>query len=127
MASRFRVDRGKASWRWAYDQPMARAWAVALLIVSGAGVLPLEAAEPPPAPGWYSTSGLSYVMAAGNSGASSLGFKAEVKRLWPMAAFTVAGAGVRAEANDPARRAVGSPERFGWTLGRSSTATSSRA
>ena len=44
-----------------------------------------RAADPPPPPGWYSTGGLSYVMAAGNSSASSLGFKAEVKRLWPKA------------------------------------------
>jgi len=76
-----------------------------------ASARPGRAADAPPAPGWYSTSGLSYVMAAGNSRASSLGFKAEVKRLWPKATFTFAAAGVRADANDPARRAVGSPER----------------
>jgi putative salt-induced outer membrane protein YdiY len=51
-------------------------------------------------------------MAAGNSRASSLGFKAEVKRLWPKATFTFAFAGVRADASDFARRAVGSPDSF---------------
>jgi putative salt-induced outer membrane protein YdiY len=66
------------------------------------------AADPPPPPGWYSTSGLSFVMAAGNSRASTLGAKAEVKRLWPRATFTLAGSAVRADANDPPRRAVGS-------------------
>jgi Protein of unknown function, DUF481 len=71
-----------------------------------------RAADAPPPLGWYSTSGLSYVMAAGNSRASSLGFKAEVKRLWPRATFTFALAGVRAEASDLARRAVGSPDNF---------------
>ena len=71
-----------------------------------------HAADAPPPPGWYSTSGLSYVVAAGNSSASSLGFKAEVKRLWPKATFTFAFAGVRAEASDVARRAVGSPDTF---------------
>ncbi|HEY2945633.1 MAG TPA: hypothetical protein VGN09_24585, partial [Vicinamibacteria bacterium] len=70
----------------------------------------VRAADAPPPPGWYSTSGLSYVMAAGNSRASSLGFKAEVKRLWPKATFTFAFAGVRADASDFARRAVGSPD-----------------
>ena len=71
-----------------------------------------HAADAPPPPGWYSTSGLSYVVAAGNSSASSLGFKAEVKRLWPKATFTFSFAGVRAEASDVARRAVGSPDTF---------------
>ena len=71
-----------------------------------------RAADAPPPPGWYSTSGLSYVMAAGNSSASSLGFKAEVKRLWPKATFTFAVAGVRAEASDVARHAVGVRESF---------------
>ena len=69
-------------------------------------------ADAPPPPGWYSTSGLSYVMAAGNSSASSLGFKAEVKRLWPKATFTFAAAGIRADASDVARRAVGTPASF---------------
>jgi putative salt-induced outer membrane protein YdiY len=77
-----------------------------------AGARPGRAADAPPPTGWYSTSGLSYVMAAGNSSASSLGFKAEVKRLWPKATFTLAAAGIRADASDPARRAVGVPGRF---------------
>ena len=82
-----------------------------------AGVLAASAgrgqtADAPPPPGWYSTGGLSYVMAAGNSSASSLGFKAEAKRLWPRATFTFTLAGVRAEAGDAARRAVGVPDNF---------------
>jgi len=82
-----------------------------------AGVLAASAgrgqtADAPPPPGWYSTGGLSYVMAAGNSSASSLGFKAEAKRLWPRATFTFTLAGVRAEASDAARRAVGGPDDF---------------
>ena len=35
------------------------------------------AADAPPPPGWYSAGGLSFVMASGNSGASTLGAKAE--------------------------------------------------
>jgi uncharacterized protein DUF481 len=70
------------------------------------------AADLPPPPGWYSTSGLSFVVAAGNSRASTFGGKAEVKRLWPRATFTLAGSAVRADANDPPRRAVGSGDDF---------------
>ena len=70
------------------------------------------AADAPPPLGWYSTSGLSFVMAAGNSRASTLGARVEVKRLWSRAAFTVAGSAVRADANDPPRRAVGSTGDF---------------
>jgi len=77
-----------------------------------AGARPGGAADAPPPPGWYSTSGLSYVVTGGNSGTSALGFKAEVKRLWPKAAFTFAAAGVRADSSDPARRAVGAPADF---------------
>ena len=70
------------------------------------------AAEAPPPLGWYSTSGLSFVMAAGNSRASTLGARVEVKRLWSKSTFTVAGSAVRADANDPPRRAVGSADGF---------------
>jgi len=70
------------------------------------------AADAPPPLGWYSTSGLSFVMAAGNSRASTLGARVEVKRLWSKSTFTVAGSAVRADANDPPRRAVGSTGEF---------------
>jgi hypothetical protein len=70
------------------------------------------AADAAPPPGWYSTGGLSFVMAGGNSRASTLGAKAEVRRLWPRATFTLTGSAVRADANDPPRRAVGSPDDF---------------
>ncbi|PYQ47386.1 MAG: hypothetical protein DMF78_23905 [Acidobacteria bacterium] len=65
------------------------------------------AADAPPPPGWYSKSGLSFVMTSGNSGTSTLGAKVEVKRLWPKATFALTGSAVRAEASDPSRRAVG--------------------
>jgi hypothetical protein len=69
------------------------------------------AADAPP-PGWYSKSGLSFVMTSGNSGTSTLGAKAEVKRLWPRATFVLNGSAVRAQASDPSRRAVGRPTDF---------------
>jgi hypothetical protein len=74
--------------------------------------VPGRGADAPPPPGWYSTSGLSFVMAAGNSRASTLGFKVDVKRLWPRATFTLGGSGVRADSSDPARLAVGTPSDF---------------
>jgi hypothetical protein len=80
------------------------------LVAGTAGVS--AAADAPPPLGWYSTSGLSFVMASGNSRASTLGARVEVKRLWSKSTFTVAGSAVRADANDPPRRAVGSAGDF---------------
>jgi hypothetical protein len=51
-------------------------------------------------------------MASGNSGTSTLGLKVEVKRLWPNATFGIAGSAVRAQADEPGRRAVGDPRSF---------------
>src|SRR5436190_18831882 len=73
---------------------------------------PVWAADAPPPPGGYSKSGLSYVMAAGNSSASTLGAKAEVKRLWTKSTFFLSGTAVRSESTDPARQAVGTPDDF---------------
>jgi len=71
-----------------------------------------RSAYAPPPPGWYSKSGLSFVMTTGNSGTSTLGAKLEVKRLWPKATFALNGSVVRAEASEPSRRAVGRPTDF---------------
>ena len=75
-------------------------------IVLVAMAAPAIAADPPPPLGWYSTSGLSYVRAGGNSGASTLGARLELKRLWAKSTFTLGGSAVRADANDPPRHAV---------------------
>src|SRR5512132_2139236 len=83
------------------------------LAVLGAGTAAISrAADAPPPLGWYSTSGLSFVMAGGNSRASTLGARVEVKRLWSKSTFTLAGSAVRADINDPPRRAVGSTDGF---------------
>jgi hypothetical protein len=91
-------------------RPERPAFLLAFLLAGTGGIG--QAADAPPPLGWYSTSGLGFVMAAGNSRASSLGFKAEAKRLWPKATLSFAAAGVRADASDVARRAVGSPGSF---------------
>lgn len=71
-----------------------------------------RSADEPPPPGWYSKDALSFVMTSGNSGTSTFGAKAEVKRLWARSVFAFAGAFVRAENNDPPRQAVGTPGSF---------------
>jgi len=69
-------------------------------------------AEPPPPPGWYSKSGLSFVMASGNSATSTFGAKVEVKRLGTRSTFALSGSAVRSESSDPSRRAVGTSADF---------------
>jgi hypothetical protein len=73
---------------------------------------PALADDPPPPLGWYYTGGLSYVLSAGNSGASTLGAKVEVKRLWSKSTFTIGGSAIRSDANDPGRIAIGTPDDF---------------
>ena len=90
-----------------------RRWPLASLVALLAAIANAGwAADAPPLPGWYSKSGLSFVMTSGNSGTSTLGGKAEVKRLWTRSTFALGGSVVRAEASDPTRRAIGSPTDF---------------
>lgn len=91
---------------------MRRAILLSGLLTWTAGAGASAAADAPPPLGWYSASGLSFVMAAGNSRASTLGARAEVKRLWPRATLTIGGSAIRADANDPPRRAVGAVAGF---------------
>jgi uncharacterized protein DUF481 len=73
---------------------------------------PAWPADPPPPLGWYSKSGLSYVLATGNSATSTFGAKVEIKRLWARSTFALGGSAVRSQASDPSRRAVGTPSDF---------------
>lgn len=93
---------------------MNRVPARVLLATAAIAAVPAaaRAADPPPPPGWYSTSGVSFVMTSGNAGTSTLGLKAEVKRLWTDATFTLGASAVRASADDPGRRAVGDDGSF---------------
>ena len=92
--------------------PRIGRWPLASLVGLLAVANPGWAADAPPPPGWYSKSGLSFVMTGGNSGTSTLGAKVEVKRLWPRSTFALGGSVVRAEASEPTRRAIGGPTDF---------------
>ena len=81
-----------------------------LLALVGAGAL---AADPPPPLGWYFDERPQLRDGRGNSRASTLGARVEVKRLWSKSTFTLGGSAVRADANDPPRFAVeSSPGHF---------------
>jgi putative salt-induced outer membrane protein YdiY len=78
-----------------------RAAAIVLALSTGA-----FAAEPP-APGWYSTADLSFVLTAGNTRASTLGAKLTLDRRWVRTTWRNSAAFVRTAVGDPTRRAVG--------------------
>jgi hypothetical protein len=88
---------------------IARPALILALLVATASA---QAAEPPPPLGWYFNGGLSYVLAGGNSRASSFGVKADVKRLWTRSTLTLGAASIRASSSDPGRIAVGTPDDF---------------
>ncbi|HEX5042297.1 MAG TPA: DUF481 domain-containing protein [Candidatus Polarisedimenticolaceae bacterium] len=62
--------------------------------------------------GWGDQAELSYVLTAGNSESSTLGFKNELKRTWEKATFSFKLAAIRAEATTFFRTAVGTPDAF---------------
>jgi hypothetical protein len=77
-------------------------------------------ASPPPPPagpagvkddqnetGWTAKAGLSYVGTAGNSEATSLGFKFNASYNWTKTYFSLLGSGIRANSTDVLRFAVG--------------------
>ena len=78
------------------------------LFVSGAAA----AADEPPKLGWSDQAELSYVLTAGNSESSTLGFKNELKRNWEAATFSFKLAAIRAESTTFFRTAVGTPDSF---------------
>lgn len=61
-----------------------------------------------PPPGWYNTTELTAVWAAGNARSSTFGFKNELRRLWEKATLSVQVGGLRTESTMRSRRAVGS-------------------
>lgn len=65
-----------------------------------------RAADAPPA-GWKDTAEFSYVITAGNSETSTLGFKDKLWRKWDRSAFELNAGGVRAESTSKNLFAVG--------------------
>jgi hypothetical protein len=104
---------------WRPRSRWPRTWgrAACVLAVTVGLARPASSADPPPPLGWYSKSGLSYVLTTGNSATSTLGVKVEVKRLWARSTFVLTGSAVRSEASDPSRRAVGTPSDFSIETG----------
>jgi putative salt-induced outer membrane protein YdiY len=62
--------------------------------------------------GWSDQAELSYVLTAGNSESTTLGFKNELKRTWAQALFSLKLAAIRAESTTFLRTAVGTPDEF---------------
>ena len=62
--------------------------------------------------GWGDQAELSYVLTAGNSESTTLGFKNELRYTWANALFTLKAAAIRAESTTFFRTAVGTPESF---------------
>lgn len=83
-----------------------------LAVVCGGLLACGSAVAEEPALGWSDKAELSYVQTSGNSEASTLGLKNELKRTWAEALFTLRAGAVRAEATTFFRTAVGTPDSF---------------
>jgi hypothetical protein len=62
--------------------------------------------------GWSDQAELSYVLTAGNSESTTLGFKNELKRTWEKSLFSFKAAAIRAESTTFVRTAIGTPDNF---------------
>ncbi|MCI0433082.1 MAG: DUF481 domain-containing protein [Gemmatimonadetes bacterium] len=78
-----------------------------VLIVSAPAV-----AQDRPPPGWYNTTELTAVWTAGNSAASTVGMKNDLRRLWESATFRIEMGGLRTESSIRSRTARGTPSDF---------------
>lgn len=89
--------------------------ATALLLTATLAANPSAAHDPEAdgkVEGWFDSAELSYVLTAGNSEASTLGFKNTLSRVWTDSLFTLKAGAVRADATTFSRTAVGTPESF---------------
>ncbi len=68
--------------------------------------------EEPPTYGWSDTADLSYVLAGGNSEASTLGLRNSLVRTWKEATFTLEAGALRAETTATSRVARGTADSF---------------
>ncbi len=81
---------------------------VALIGLPIAAALPARAQDKPADDVWSDTAEFSYVATAGNSEATTLGFKDTLGRKWAKSSFELKTGGVRAETTTKTRIAVGS-------------------
>lgn len=82
--------------------------AAATLLSPGDG----RAQDEPPPPGWYNTTELTAVWAAGNAESSTFGLKNDLRRVWEKATLSIQVGGLRTESTTRSRRAFGSATSF---------------
>jgi len=97
-------------------------WLMALVV----GVAGVAGAEDEGNEGWATKAEISFVRAAGNATAETLGLKATVTRKWEQGALTLKAEGLRAESVETRRVAVGEPEDFALVEERLSQLTAER-
>ncbi|OLC54135.1 MAG: hypothetical protein AUH92_04620 [Acidobacteria bacterium 13_1_40CM_4_69_4] len=86
--------------------------AAGLLAAGISGLIPALAQEKPADDRWKDTAEFSYVVTAGNSETSTLGFKDKLVRKWDRSGFELNAGGVRAEATTKTRTAIGTSTDF---------------
>ncbi len=84
----------------------------ALLAVGLCGSIPALAQDKAADDRWKDTAEFSYVVTAGNSETSTLGFKDSLGRKWDRSSFELNAGGVRAEATTKTRTAIGTSTSF---------------
>ena len=88
-----------------------QAGAVAVAVGLFLGAAPEAGAQATPV-GWTTTANVSGVFAGGNSAGTSFGFKARSERNWLRTQYFLEGGGLRQDATDISRYAVGAPGAF---------------
>jgi putative salt-induced outer membrane protein YdiY len=83
----------------------------AVVIWAGLMTVAVQAADEPKL-GWSDQAEMSFVLTAGNSESTTLGFKNELKRTWEKALFSFKLAAIRAESTTFLRTAIGTPDNF---------------
>ncbi len=86
--------------------------AAALLAVGLGGTVAAQAQDKAADDHWKDTAEFSYVVTAGNSETSTLGFKDRLGRKWDRSGFELNAGGVRAEATAKTRTAIGTSTNF---------------
>jgi len=98
--------------------------AITLLMIAAAAAPRAAGAQGTPPTGLFNTAELTAVWTAGNSPASTLGMKYEMRYVWPSAAtFKLEAGGIRTESNKRIRAATGSETQFDITEANESAVT----